>query len=85
MISLSQASFIYWILTFIFYFIPIAPAVTAALISVIPLGIALLIALPILLIYKIGETYRNMNPKITPEDTEKQKREMLEPPLKGIF
>jgi hypothetical protein len=55
--ALGQASFIYWILMFIFYFIPAAPVVTAAAISIIPLGIALLGALPILLIYNLHKAY----------------------------
>lgn len=56
--ALGQASFIYWILMFIFYFIPAAPVVTSAAISVIPLGIALLGALPALLIYNFYKAYR---------------------------
>ncbi len=55
--ALGQASFIYWILMFIFYFIPAAPVVTVAAISIIPLGIALLGALPTLLIYYLHKAY----------------------------
>ena len=55
--ALGQASFIYWILMFIFYFIPAAPVVTAAAISIIPLGIALLGAFPMLLIYNLHKAY----------------------------
>jgi hypothetical protein len=78
--ALGQSSFIYWILMFIFYFIPIAPVVTTAAISVIPLAIALLVALPSLLIYKIHGTYHayNISQKITSEIIEKQHKEMFE-------
>ncbi|MFM2322184.1 MAG: hypothetical protein RLZZ225_337 [Pseudomonadota bacterium] len=55
--ALGQSSFIYWILMFIFYFIPAAPVVTAAAISIIPLGIALLGVLPTLLIYNLHKAY----------------------------
>ncbi|MGC1854291.1 MAG: hypothetical protein WA659_02845 [Candidatus Aquirickettsiella sp.] len=59
--ALGQASFIYWILMFIFCFIPIAPVVTTAAISVIPLVIALGVALPLLLYFKIKSTNRAYN------------------------
>lgn len=55
--ALGRASFMYWILMFIFYFIPAAPVVTAAAISVIPLGIALLGIFPTLLIYNLHKAY----------------------------
>ena len=81
--ALGQASFIYWILMFIFYFIPIAPAVTAALISVIPLGIALGAALPLLLIFKIINIYQryNTDKDLTEEIIETQHKQMLEKKL----
>lgn len=78
--ALGQASFIYWILMFIFYFIPIAPVVTAAMISVIPLGIALMVALPALLIFKIRnahQTYNN-NENMNKDDIETQHKRIIE-------
>lgn len=62
--ALGQASFIYWILMFIFCFIPIAPVVTTAAISVIPLAMALVGALPMLLFFKIKNTYQTYNAQI---------------------
>ncbi|WP_342219919.1 hypothetical protein [Rickettsiella endosymbiont of Miltochrista miniata] len=81
--ALGQASFIYWILMFIFYFIPIAPVVTVAAISVIPLGIALLVALPSLLIFKIINTYRtfNTNKGMEAHTIETQHKQMIEKKL----
>lgn len=82
--AMGQASFIYWILMFIFYFIPSAPAVvlTAAMlpISVIPLGIALLVAFPTILILNLHNTYRvyTTHKKIANATIEKRHREMLE-------
>jgi hypothetical protein len=81
--ALGQTSFIYWILMFIFCFISFAPVVTAASISVIPLGIAFFIALPTLLIIKIQNTFQvyNNNEKMTAETIEKQHKQMLEKKL----
>jgi hypothetical protein len=81
--ALGQASFIYWILMFIFYFIPIAPVVTIAAISVIPLGIALFVALPLLLIFKIKNTYQayNTNKNITATIIETEHKQMIEKKL----
>lgn len=81
--ALGQASFIYWILMFIFYFIPIAPVVTSALISVIPLGIALCVALPVLLIFKITNTHLayNKSKSMKETDIQGQHKQMLEKKL----
>ncbi|WP_339050289.1 hypothetical protein [Rickettsiella endosymbiont of Xylota segnis] len=78
--ALAQSSFIYWILLFIFYFIPIAPVVTAALISVIPLGISLCVALPLLLIINLINTNQtfNINQNMKKETIETQHKDMLE-------
>lgn len=56
--ALGQASFIYWILMFIFCFIPIAPVVSTAMISVTPLFIALCGALPVLLFIELKNAYK---------------------------
>lgn len=79
--ALGQASFIYWILMFIFCFIPIAPVVTAAAISVIPLAIALCGALPLLLIFKIKNTYQTHRDQ--KQQTEKMIKEQHEQMLKS--
>lgn len=81
--ALAQASFIYWILLFIFYFIPMAPVVTVALISVIPLGISLCIALPLLLIINLIKTNQtfNLNQNMKKETIETQHKDMLEKKL----
>ena len=81
--ALGQASFIYWILLFLFYFIPTAPVVTTAMISIIPLGMSLLVALPLLLIYNIikaNNTY-NTHQEMTKDVIENQHKEMLEKKL----
>ena len=81
--ALGQASFIYWVLLFIFYFIPTAPVVTTAMISIVPLGLSLLVALPLLLIFnfiKANKTY-NANKEMTNEIIEDQHKEMLEKKL----
>lgn len=77
--SLGQASFIYWILVFIFYFIPMAPVVTAALISVIPLGISLCVALLLLIInlVKTNQTF-NIAQSMKKETIETKHKCMLE-------
>ncbi len=77
--ALGQASFIYWILMFTFCFIPIAPVVTAAAISVIPLAIALCGALPLLLIFKIKNTYQTYNDQkqLTEKTIKEQHEQML--------
>ncbi|MFZ0219993.1 MAG: hypothetical protein WAL30_07295 [Candidatus Aquirickettsiella sp.] len=84
--ALGQASFIYWILIFIFYFIPIAPVVTAALISVIPLAIALCGALPLLLIFRITNVQQacNANRNMTVTDIKEQKKHMLGKKIVGL-
>lgn len=81
--ALGQASFIYWILMFIFYFIPVAPVVTVAAISVIPLGIALGIALPLLITIKIINTYQTYksNKGIKKDTIESQHKQMIEKKL----
>lgn len=81
--ALAQTSFIYWILLFIFYFIPSAPVVTAALISVIPLGISLCIALPLLLIINLIKTNQifNINQNMKKETVETKHKHMLEKKL----
>jgi len=78
--TLAQTSFIYWILLFIFYFIPSVPVVTSALISVIPLGISLCIALPFLLIINLIKTNQTFNIKqnMKKETIETQHKYMLE-------
>lgn len=81
--ALAQTSFIYWILLFIFYFIPIAPVVTVALISVIPLGISLCVVLPLLLIInliKANQTF-NISQNMKKETIETQHKHMLEKKL----
>lgn len=81
--ALGQSSFIYWVLLFIFYFIPTAPVVTTAMISIVPLSLSLLVALPLLLIFNIikaNKTY-NVNKKMTNEIIENQHKEMLEKKL----
>jgi|GEM_PF-1362020 len=81
--ALAQTSFIYWILLFIFYFIPSAPVVTGALISVIPLGMSLCIALPLLLIINLIKTNQtfNINQNMKKETIETQHKHMLEKKL----
>lgn len=84
--ALGQASFIYWILLFIFCFIPMAPVVTAAAISVIPLAIALCGALPLLLIFKIKNTYQAYNDQkqLTEEMIKEQHEQMLKNKLVAL-
>ena len=79
--ALGQASFIYWILMFIFCFIPIAPAIAS--ISVIPLGIVLCIVLPFLLFYEVKKTYQSYKTQrsMTEENIETQHKQMLEKKL----
>lgn len=81
--AFGQASFIYWILLFIFYFIPIAPVVTVALISIIPLGISLCVALPLLLIINLIKTNQtfNITQNMKKETIEAQHKYMLEKKL----
>lgn len=81
--ALGQASFIYWIWMFIFCFIPMAPVVTTAFISVIPLVLALFVALPYILfveIKKTNEIYK-FKKNLTEEMIETQHKHMLEKKL----
>jgi hypothetical protein len=84
--AFGQASFIYWILMFIFYFIPIAPVVTTALISLIPLAAALCGALPLLLIFKLKKVDQeyDANKKMSEADIKKQHVHMLEKKLVAL-
>jgi hypothetical protein len=84
--ALGQASFIYWILMFIFYFIPIAPVITAAAISIIPLAIALCVALPLLLFFNIKNTHQTYNTSKNMKDEyiEKKHKHMLEKKLVAL-
>ncbi len=84
--ALGQASFIYWILMFIFCFIPIAPVITTAAISVIPLAIALCVALPLLLFFKIRNTHQtyNANRSMSEADIQIEHKCMLEKKLVAL-
>lgn len=81
--ALRQISFIYWILVFLFYFIPITtftPVVSSALISVVPVVLSICVFLPLLLFRKISnanETY-NANQVMEKEVIEEQHKAMLE-------
>ena len=74
--ALGQASFIYWILIFIFYFIPIAPIIAS--ISVIPLSIVLCGVLPFLLFYEVKKIYQiDPQKSMTEEQIEAQHKQLL--------
>ena len=81
--ALGKTSFIYWILVFILYFIPAAPVVTTAVISVVPLGIALFCALPCLLFFEIKSAHKAYNSKknMTEEDIKKEYESILQKKL----
>lgn len=84
--ALGQVSFIYWILVFLFYFIPITiftPVVSSALISLVPVVLSIFVFLPFLLFRKISnanETY-NANQVMGKEVIEEQHKAMLEKKL----
>lgn len=81
--ALGQTSFIYWILVFLFYFIPITivtPVVTSALISVAPVVLSLCVFLPLFLFLKISNANEsfNIDKGMKKEIIEDQHKTMLE-------
>lgn len=70
--ALAKTSFIYWILVFLFYFIPSAPVITSALISVIPLSLSVCIFFPLFFFIK-----RRKERKIY-KDAKEMKKEIIE-------
>ncbi len=73
---MGQSSFVYWILMFAFCFIPIAPIITTASISIIPAIIALLGIFPSLLIFNVQDAYKKYKTKkkMTSEDIEEKNK-----------
>ncbi|WP_395497584.1 hypothetical protein [Rickettsiella endosymbiont of Litargus connexus] len=81
--ALGQASFIYWILMFIFCFIPAAPVITTALISILPLIFAFCTALPLLLFLNIKNVLEinNTNKNMTEAAINEEDKHMIEKKL----
>lgn len=87
--AFMQTSFIYWILVFLFYFIPITiitPVVSGALISVAPVVLSIGVFLPFLLFLKIRNANQiyNADKNLKKELIENQHKSMLEKKIVGL-
>ncbi|WP_240992166.1 hypothetical protein [Rickettsiella grylli] len=77
--AIGQSSFVYWILTFIFYFIPMAPVITTACISIIPVLVVLVGVFPLLFFLNTYKTYKTFKTEkeMTLENIEEENKAQL--------